>query len=40
MKDVLLYDTTLRDGCQAEDISLTLEDKLRMAAKLDDMGID
>ena len=40
MKDVLLYDTTLRDGCQAEDVSLTLEDKLRMAAKLDDMGID
>jgi len=40
MKDVLLYDTTLRDGCQAEDVSFTLEDKLRMAAKLDDMGID
>ena len=40
MKDVLLYDTTLRDGCQAEDISFTLEDKLRIAAKLDDMGID
>jgi 2-isopropylmalate synthase len=40
MKDVLLYDTTLRDGCQAEDVSFTLEDKLRIAAKLEDLGID
>jgi 2-isopropylmalate synthase len=40
MKDVLLYDTTLRDGCQAEDISFTLEDKLRIAEKLADLGID
>ena len=39
-KDVLLYDTTLRDGCQAEDVSFTLEDKLRIAEKLDDIGID
>ena len=34
MKDVLIYDTTLRDGCQSEDISFTLGDKLRIAAKL------
>jgi 2-isopropylmalate synthase len=40
MKDVFLYDTTLRDGCQAEDISFTLEDKLRIAEKLEDLGID
>jgi 2-isopropylmalate synthase len=40
MKDVLLYDTTLRDGCQAEDISFTLEDKLRIAQKLDELGVD
>jgi len=40
MKDVLLYDTTLRDGCQAEDISFTLEDKLRIAEKLEDLGVD
>ena len=40
MKDVLIYDTTLRDGCQAEDISFTLEDKLRIAEKLEEVGID
>ena len=40
MKDVLIYDTTLRDGCQAEDISFTLEDKLRIAAKLGELGVD
>jgi len=34
-----LYDTTLRDGCQAEDIALTVEDKLRIAERLDDFGI-
>ena len=40
MKDVLIYDTTLRDGCQAEDISFTLEDKLRIAEKLAELGVD
>ena len=40
MKDVLIYDTTLRDGCQAEDISFTLEDKLRIAEKLVELGVD
>ena len=34
-----IYDTTLRDGCQAEDIALTLEDKLRIAERLDDFGV-
>jgi 2-isopropylmalate synthase len=40
MKDVLIYDTTLRDGCQAEDISFTLEDKLRITEKLEELGLD
>ncbi|MPZ77387.1 MAG: citramalate synthase [Deltaproteobacteria bacterium] len=40
MKDVLIYDTTLRDGCQAEDISFTLQDKLRIAEKLAELGVD
>jgi 2-isopropylmalate synthase len=34
-----IYDTTLRDGCQAEDIAFTVEDKLRIAERLDDFGI-
>ena len=40
MTSVQLYDTTLRDGCQAEDINFTLEDKLRIAERLDGFGID
>jgi 2-isopropylmalate synthase len=38
-KDVFLYDTTLRDGAQAEDISFSLEDKLRITRRLDEFGI-
>ena len=30
MKRIQLYDTTLRDGAQAEDISFTLDDKVRI----------
>ncbi|MBU1168348.1 MAG: citramalate synthase [Proteobacteria bacterium] len=39
MKKTLLFDTTLRDGTQGENISFTPEDKLRVAQKLDDIGI-
>ena len=39
MRRIQLYDTTLRDGTQAEDISFTLEDKLRIAETLDEVGI-
>lgn len=39
MSLVKLYDTTLRDGTQAEDISFLLEDKIRVAHKLDEVGI-
>ncbi|MCL2330019.1 MAG: citramalate synthase [Phycisphaerae bacterium] len=35
-----LYDTTLRDGTQGSDISLSLQDKLLIAARLDDIGMD
>ena len=38
-KEVHLYDTTLRDGAQAEDISFSLEDKLRIARRLDEFGM-
>lgn len=37
---IIVYDTTLRDGSQGEDISFTLEDKIRIAVKLDEIGID
>ncbi len=40
MRRVEIYDTTLRDGSQAEDVSFSLEDKLRIAERLDQLGID
>jgi len=36
---VKLYDTTLRDGTQAEDIAFSAEDKIRISQKLDELGI-
>ncbi|MBI5741480.1 MAG: citramalate synthase [Nitrospirae bacterium] len=39
MRKIELYDTTLRDGAQSEEISFSVEDKLRIARKLDDFGI-
>jgi 2-isopropylmalate synthase len=39
MRDVLVYDTTLRDGCQAEGVNLNVEDKLRVAQRLDAFGV-
>jgi 2-isopropylmalate synthase len=36
---LFLYDTTLRDGSQREGISFSVEDKLRIARKLDELGI-
>ncbi len=36
---VQLYDTTLRDGAQAEDINFSVEDKIRVARKLDQFGV-
>ena len=35
---VILYDTTLRDGTQGENITLSLQDKLRVARMLDEYG--
>jgi 2-isopropylmalate synthase len=37
---IYLYDTTLRDGCQSEDVSLTVDDKVTVAARLDECGFD
>src|SRR5438093_10400512 len=35
-----IYDTTLRDGSQAEGVNFSLDDKLRIASKLDEFGMD
>ncbi len=40
MKTIKIYDTTLRDGSQSEDVSFTVEDKIRIAHKLDELGVN
>ena len=37
---VSIYDTTLRDGCQSEDMQLSVADKIKIALRLDAFGID
>src|SRR6266581_3094473 len=37
--DVTLYDTTLRDGTQREGLSLSAEDKVKIARRLDALGV-
>jgi 2-isopropylmalate synthase len=39
MKNIIIYDTTLRDGSQTEGISFTVSDKLKITQKLDDLGV-
>lgn len=38
--NVTVYDTTLRDGTQGTGISFSVQDKLRVAERLDDFGVD
>jgi 2-isopropylmalate synthase len=38
--DIQLYDTTLRDGMQGEGMSLSADEKLRVAHRLDRLGVD
>ncbi|MBV8953398.1 MAG: citramalate synthase, partial [Solirubrobacterales bacterium] len=40
MNTIELYDTTLRDGMQGEGMSLSAAEKLRVAHRLDELGID
>src|SRR5512135_1269502 len=39
MVDVEVFDTTLRDGTQCEGVSLSAADKLRIAERLDQLGV-
>jgi len=38
-RKITLYDTTLRDGTQGEQVNLSAEDKMRIARKLDEFGL-
>ncbi len=40
MEPILLYDTTLRDGTQGENITFSADEKIEIALRLDDFGID
>lgn len=39
MEPILVYDTTLRDGTQGENINFSANDKLKIAKKLDELGV-
>jgi 2-isopropylmalate synthase len=39
MEPILLYDTTLRDGTQGENITFSAEEKVKIAQRLDDIGV-
>ena len=39
MQQIQIYDTTLRDGTQSEGFNLSANDKVRVAQKLDDLGV-
>jgi len=38
MNKVKIYETTLRDGAQGFKVAFSIEDKLKIAKKLDDFG--
>ncbi len=40
MTHIQLYDTTLRDGAQGEGVNFSLQDKLLVARRLDELGFD
>ncbi len=39
MSQIIIYDTTLRDGSQTEGVSYTVNDKVKITAKLDELGV-
>ena len=38
-RHIKIYDTTLRDGTQGEGVSFSMEDKVRIATRLDALGV-
>src|SRR3954453_1350454 len=40
MSRVFVYDTTLRDGSQGEGVNFSLQDKLLLTRRLDELGVD
>ena len=40
MSRIAIYDTTLRDGSQGEGVNFSLQDKLRITERLDELGVD
>ena len=40
MSRIQLYDTTLRDGSQGEGVNFSLQDKLAITRRLDELGFD
>src|ERR1700682_2054374 len=40
MSRITIYDTTLRDGSQGEGINFSLQDKLHITRRLDELGVD
>jgi len=40
MKKISIYDTTLRDGSQAENINFSIKDRINITKRLDNIGID
>src|SRR5208282_6935419 len=39
MNKIIIYDTTLRDGSQTEGVSYTVNDKVKITHKLDELGV-
>ena len=39
MPSIIIYDTTLRDGSQTEGVSYTVNDKVKITHKLDELGV-
>ena len=40
MNKISIFDSTLRDGAQAEGISFSVSDKIKIAKALDELGVD